>query len=142
MQEKLQKPVMNNINLSVYNGVLRILDFIFHILHIFIIVFFLVGWAFAVTRIAHFVLILLILFSWYGLGIIYGYGYCPITDMQWRIKKVLGQQPHTEYYIKYLIDKITGFDTDSDKINKLTIYSFFAILIVSTICIVNTYFEI
>jgi hypothetical protein len=132
---------MNNTNSSVYNGVLQILDFIFHILHIFIILFFLIGWVFPITRFAHFILAILMLISWYGLGIIYGYGYCLITDIQWKIKKVLGQQPHTEYYIKYLMDKITGLDTNPNKINKLTIYTYFAILIISTICISNTFLK-
>jgi len=95
-----------------------------------------------ITRFAHYILAILILVSWYGLGMIYGFGYCVITDTQWKIKKLLGQQPHTEYYIKYLMDKATGLDTNPNKINMVTTYTYFAILIISTICISNTFFKI
>lgn len=133
---------MKNTNLSISNGILRMLDFLFHVMHIFIILLFLFGWMLEMTRFAHYILAILILVSWYGLGMIYGFGYCVITDIQWKIKKVLGQQPHTEYYIKYLMDKATGLDTNSNKINMVTTYTYFAILIISTICISNTFFKI
>jgi len=121
---------MKYTNLSISNGILRMLDFLFHVMHIFIILLFLFGWMLEITRFAHYILAILILVSWYGLGMIYGFGYCVITDTQWKIKKLLGQQPHTEYYIKYLMDKATGLDTNPNKINMVTTYTYFAILII------------
>jgi hypothetical protein len=85
------------------------------------------------TRPLHYVLSLLILFSWYGLGIFYGFGYCLITDIQWKIKRRLGQMPSTEYYIKYMIDKITGFNSRANIVNGVTTYTYLGILIIATI---------
>jgi hypothetical protein len=85
------------------------------------------------TRQLHYFLALLILVSWYGLGIFYGFGYCLITDIQWRIKRLLGQMPSTEYYIKYMIDKITGLNTRANFVNGITTYTYFGILMIATI---------
>ncbi|OGW35042.1 MAG: hypothetical protein A2X58_06265 [Nitrospirae bacterium GWC2_56_14] len=113
-------------------ALLTILNFLFHVLHMTIILFFLFGWLVKETRQLHYLLTLLILFSWYGLGIFYGFGYCLITDIQWRIKRHLGQTPSTEYYIKYMLDKITGLDTRANFVNRLTTYTYFGIFIIAT----------
>src|SRR5512142_2195328 len=112
---------------------LLLLDALFHALHLGIIIFFLFGWMIRETRPAHYALTLLILLSWYGLGAFRGFVYCIITDIQWRIKKQLGNKPSTEYYIKYLIDNITGLDTRANIVNGVTTYAYFIILILSTI---------
>lgn len=77
-----------------------------HILHISTIIFNLIGWIFPKTRKAHFVFLLLTLFSWFGLGLFYGWGYCPLTDWQWQIQRNLGNFDLPHSYIKYLIDNV------------------------------------
>lgn len=115
----------------------NLLDILFHALHLGIIIFFLFGWMIREARPAHYALALLILLSWYGLGVFRGFGYCVITDIQWNIKKRLGNEPSTEYYMKYLIDNITGLNTRASIVNGVTTYTYFTILIISTILLLG-----
>lgn len=112
--------------------VLSLANIFFHIVHLAIIFFFLFGWLSGRTLAAHLILALLILFSWCGLGVFRGFGYCLVTDIQWRIKKLMGEAPSTEYYIKYMLDKVTGYDLNPVIVNYVTTYSFFIILALST----------
>ncbi|MBT3271653.1 MAG: DUF2784 family protein, partial [Spirochaetales bacterium] len=52
--------------------------------HSCVIIFNLTGWIWRKTRIPHLILIGLTAFSWFVLGIWYGFGYCPSTDWHWR----------------------------------------------------------
>ena len=113
--------------------VLGLLNILFHVIHLLIIFFYIFGWMMPETRTAHYILALLILFSWCGLGIFYGFGYCLVTDIQWKIKKKMGQDPGTKYYVKYAIDKVTGLNTNPKIINGATKSAYFGILIISTI---------
>jgi uncharacterized protein DUF2784 len=117
---------------------LNLLDVLFHALHLGIIIFFLFGWMIKETRPAHYALTVLILLSWYGLGIFRGFGYCVITDIQWKIKKRLGHEPSTEYYIKYLIDSVTRLNTRPTIVNGVTTYTYFTILVISTILLLGS----
>lgn len=130
---------MKTTDLSILSNALKLLNLCFHLIHLSIIFFFLFGWLFKTMRLAHFILSLLILISWCGLGIFFGFGYCLVTDIQWKIKKRLNQEPPTEFYVKYMIDKVTGLDTKPSIINGMTTYIFFGIFIISTIFLSNTY---
>jgi len=121
---------------------LSISNIFFHIIHLTIIFFFLFGWIFEKTLFAHFILSILILLSWFGLGIIYGFGYCLVTGIQWKIKRHMGQEPNTEYYIKYMLDKVTGLDMNPDRVNAVTEYAFYIIFILSTFLIANRQFNL
>jgi len=118
---------------SISENALRLLNIFFHLIHLSLIFFFLFGWLFEKMQLPHFILSLLILFSWFGLGAFFGFGYCLVTDIQWKIKRRLKQEPPTEFYMKYIIDKVTGLDTNPTFINGMTTYIFFGILIISTI---------
>lgn len=121
---------------------LSISNILFHIIHLTIIFFFLFGWILEKTLFAHFILSILILLSWFGLGIIYGFGYCLVTGIQWKIKRHMGQEPNTEYYIKYMLDKVTGLDMNPDRVNAVTEYAFYIIFILSTFLIANRQFNL
>jgi len=43
------------------------------------------------TRKANLILLLLTGLSWFGLGIFYGWGYCPLTDWHWKVLRELGE---------------------------------------------------
>jgi hypothetical protein len=120
---------------------LYMLNIFFHLVHLAIVFFFLFGWLSSKTLLAHFILSILILLSWSGLGIFYGFGYCLVTDIQWKIKKRMGQEPYTEYYIKYMLDKLTGLDLNSHTVNAITTAAFFIILLFSTVLILNRQFS-
>ena len=118
-----------------HSGLLFLGNAVFHIIHLAIITFFLFGWLSEKTLVAHFILSLLILFSWCFLGIFFGFGYCLVTDIQWKIKRQMGEEPYTEYYVKYMLDKVTGIDTNPTTVNAVTTYTFFAILALSTVLV-------
>lgn len=124
---------MKTTDLSISENALKLLNIIFHLIHLSIIFFFLFGWLFEKMRLPHFILSILILLSWFGLGAFFGFGYCLVTDIQWKIKRRLKQEPTTEFYVKYMIDKVTGLDTNPSVINGMTTYIYWGILIISTI---------
>jgi len=105
---------------------LELLNILFHIFHILLIVFNLFGWIFSKTRKAHLIFVLLTFVSWFGLGIFYGWGYCPSTDWHWQIQQSLGVSDLPNSYIKYLIDAIFGFSSDPFLIDVFTLVFFLA----------------
>jgi hypothetical protein len=82
----------------------------FFVFHSFIIIFNLTGWIFRKTRFANLILLSLTFFSWFFLGIWYGFGYCPSTEWHWKVRIHLGYHDMTSSYIKFLIDSLTGLD--------------------------------
>ena len=88
------------------------LDYFFVIFHGGLTLFNLVGWIWKKTRRIHLYTISLTILSWIGLGIFYGWGYCPSTDWHWDVKRQLGERNLPASYIKYYADKLTGMDWD------------------------------
>ena len=86
------------------------LDVFFFVFHTALTLFNLVGWMWKKTRRAHLVLISLTVLSWFGLGLIYGFGYCPCTDWHWQVKRKLGETDLPVSYVKYYLDRLTGLD--------------------------------
>jgi hypothetical protein len=84
-----------------------ILNSLFHVVHIAVILFVMFGWLFSELRLAHLVLVLLTLSSWFILGQWQGVGYCPISDLHWKVKGALGTGRPTGSYIQYLLQRIT-----------------------------------
>lgn len=103
---------------------LYFLDVLFTLLHLIIILFNLFGWIFPATRKANFICIAVTAFSWFGLGIWFGWGYCPLTEWQWHIKEELGQANLPASFITWFADKITGRRFSDSFINIITL-SFF-----------------
>ncbi len=119
------------------NRLLKLLDLLFHVVHLSIICFFLFALLFESMRLPHLILSLLILTSWCGLGLFFGFGYCLVTDLQWKIKKKLNQELPTEFYVKYIIDKTTGLNTNSSIINGITTVTFFSIFTISALLLLT-----
>ena len=86
----------------------RLYDILFVVFHTALIAFNTLGWAWPRTRRMHLVTISATLLSWFGLGVTYGWGYCPLTDWHWRIKLMLGETALPASWIKYYLDRITG----------------------------------
>ena len=99
---------------------LQALDIFLTIVHLIIIFFNLLGWIWKSTRRLHFYSILLTAISWFGLGIWFGMGYCPITDWQWQVKEQLGEENLPASFIKYFADRVTGQSIDPGLIDTLT----------------------
>jgi hypothetical protein len=89
-----------------------ILDYFFVLFHGGLVFFNLTGWAWKKTRRLHLVVIVGTIFSWFGLGIFFGWGFCPSTEWHWQVKYRLGESNLPNSYIKYYMDKITGVQWD------------------------------
>jgi hypothetical protein len=110
-------------------GLLLVLNATLHVVHCVLMAFSVFGWMFAATRWATLWVLLLIAFSWYGIGAYMGIGYCLVTDMQWRVKRALGETPPPNGYVKYLADRITGGDVSETFTHVLTVSVFFVSLV-------------
>lgn len=97
------------------------LDKFFFAFHSSLIIFILFGWAWKRTRVANLVVILLTAFSWFVLGIWYGYGYCPSTDWHWRVRAQLGIRDLPTSYTKFLVDSFTGWDVSQKTVDVVTL---------------------
>lgn len=86
------------------------LNLFFFVFHTFIILFILFGWIWRKMRKANLALILLTAFSWFILGIWFGYGYCPCTDWHWNVRMKLGIHDMASSYVEFLIETFTGWD--------------------------------
>ncbi len=83
---------------------LAALDVLCHIIHLFVILFNLLGWVHPRTRGAHRVLVAATAFFWLVIGPVYGgLGYCPLTGWHWDVKISRGEGPLPASYIDYLL---------------------------------------
>lgn len=108
-----------------------ILDYFLIFFHTFLILFNLFGWMWHRTRRLNLYSLLLVAFSWLILGIWYGIGYCPLTELHWNIKFELGQTDLPYSYIKYLIDFYFNIYSDPQVIDYMTAILFIAALLSS-----------
>ena len=88
----------------------------FFVFHTLWIAFNCVGWAWKRTRRWQLATVSLTALSWFGLGIWYGWGYCPSTDWHWQIRERLGYRDPPSY-IQLLISGLTGIDLGQDLAN-------------------------
>jgi Protein of Unknown function (DUF2784) len=88
----------------------QLLNIFFFVFHTVFTVFNMVGWVFKKTRKLHLITLSLTAFSWFFLGIWYGWGYCFCTDWHWNVREKLGYHDHSHSYIHFLIFKVTGLN--------------------------------
>jgi hypothetical protein len=111
----------------------HILDIFFVIFHTSLVLFNLFGWIWKRTRLLNLFLLALTGTSWLFLGLIVGtLGYCPLTDWHFRVLSRMGETNIPDSYIKYLADRLTGLDFNSILVDKVTLYSYLAALLLST----------
>ncbi|TET73682.1 MAG: DUF2784 family protein [Candidatus Aminicenantes bacterium] len=87
-----------------------LLDKFFFVFHSSLIIFNLFGWIWKKTRLANLVVLLSTAFSWFILGIWYGFGFCPSTEWHWQVRVKLGLYDMPSSYIEFLIESLTGLD--------------------------------
>ena len=107
------------------------LNYFFFIFHTLFTLFNLFGWIFKYTRKAHLITIFLTIFSWYILGIWYGWGYCFCTDWHWKVREKLGYIDESASYIHFLILKLSGINFNEDLVLNITIIIFFICVFLS-----------
>lgn len=109
------------------------LDVFFVVFHGAIVLFNVTGWIWRRTRRLHLIVIGLTFLSWFGLGIFYGWGYCPSTDWHWDVKRALGETDLPNSYVKYYVDAVTGMSWDPGLVNAVVMGVALAALIASVV---------
>ncbi|WP_138431522.1 DUF2784 domain-containing protein [Fodinibius saliphilus] len=108
-----------------------LLDIIFIIGHTIFILFNLLGWIWKWTRRWNLVTLLLTAFSWFGLGVWYGFGYCPCTHWHWQVRDKLGYTDMPNSYIQFLIQQLTGIEMKAGIVDFTTGTLFILVLMIS-----------
>jgi hypothetical protein len=98
----------------------KIADYFFFAFHIFLIFFNLFGWIPKRLRKWNLISLCLTAFSWFVLGIFYGFGYCFLTDWHWQVREKLGYATESNSYIHFLITKFTGFSLGEKLVDTFT----------------------
>lgn len=105
-------------------SILKIVDVFFFGFHTSLILFNVFGWLVPRCRLANFITLLLTAFSWFVLGIWFGWGYCICTDWHWEIREMLGYHDMSSSYIHFLILKITTIDVPTNLVDTFTVIVF------------------
>ena len=111
--------------------ILKILDIFFFGFHTAVILFNVFGWIIPKCRLANLIVLLLTAFSWFILGIWYGWGYCFCTDWHWQVREMLGYHDMSSSYIHFLILKITGAHLPASLVDTGTVVVFFSAFVIS-----------
>lgn len=101
----------------------RFLDYFFLVFHSGFALFNLIGWAFRKTRRLHLVAIGLTFLSWFGLGLFFGWGYCPFTHWHWEVKRKLGETGLPTSYIAHYLERLTGAAWDPAAVDAAVLLS-------------------
>jgi hypothetical protein len=108
------------------SGLDEVLNVGFFVFHTLWIVFNCVGWVWRRTRPWQLATVSLTALSWFGLGIWYGWGYCPSTDWHWQIRERLGYRDPPSY-VQLLIRELTDIDLNPDVANALALGTLIAV---------------
>ncbi|WP_409627960.1 DUF2784 domain-containing protein [Gilvirhabdus luticola] len=111
--------------------ILKFLNIFFFGFHTVVILFNIFGWIIPKWRLANLIVLSLTAFSWFILGIRYGWGYCFCTDWHWQVREMLGYHDMSTSYIHFLILKITGVHLSVSLVDTGTTIVFFSAFVVS-----------
>jgi hypothetical protein len=109
----------------------QFLNLFFFFFHTSFTLFNCFGWIWKKTRRWNLFTLLLTAFSWFFLGIWFGWGYCLCTDWHWEVREKLGYHDQSVSYIHFLILKITGINFDPGLVDKFTVSLFFLSVVLS-----------
>ncbi len=105
-------------------------DSVMTLLHLAVVLIVILGWIPPDFRSFHRWCVLVTALSWFGLGIPFGFGYCALTDIQWRIKRKLGIAPEYEAFVPFILRKI-GIDAKPQLIDKVTQAAFALVILIT-----------
>ncbi|MBL7700742.1 MAG: DUF2784 domain-containing protein [Ferruginibacter sp.] len=111
----------------------QFLNIFFFVFHTAFTLFNCVGWAFAKARKLHLFTMLLTVFSWFVLGIWYGWGYCACTEWHGQAREALGHQDRSNSYIHFLLLKLTGKNVDPQLVENATLIIFIACFVLNVV---------
>jgi Protein of Unknown function (DUF2784) len=107
------------------------LNIFFFIFHTAFTLFNIAGWIFPKTRKLHLITMLLTAFSWFVLGIWYGWGYCACTDWHWQAREAMGLYDRSDSYIHFLLLKLTGINFDPQLVEHVSLIIFLVCFILT-----------
>jgi hypothetical protein len=110
---------------------MQFLNIFFFIFHTAFTLFNIAGWMFRKTRKWNLITLFLTAFSWFVLGIWYGWGYCFCTDWHWDVREKLGYHDEQQSYIHFLIAKLTGLELKARLVETGTVIVFAFSLVMS-----------
>lgn len=119
--------------------VYEMLNYFFFFFHTILIIFNLFGWIFTKFRKWNLLTLLLTVFSWFVLGIWYGWGYCFCTDWHWTVRSYLGYNDSSNSYIHFLLLELTGINYSESLVNIITVFVFFLSLFLSFLINIRDY---
>ena len=125
------KAVFIFVNIQIPDMWYPFLNIFFFVFHTAFTVFNIIGWIFPKTRKLHLITMLLTAFSWFVLGIWYGWGYCLCTDWHWQVREALGYHDRSNSYIHFLVLKLTGKDLNPSFVDRATIVIFLLCFVLS-----------
>lgn len=102
----------------------QFLNSFFFVFHTLFTLFNLLGWLFPATRKWNLITLLLTAFSWFILGIWYGWGYCLCTDWHYEVREKLGYHDQQGSYIRFLLVKLIGIDFNEQLVETATLIGF------------------
>jgi hypothetical protein len=107
-----------------------VLNIGFFVFHSSWILFNCIGWLWRRSRRWHLATISLTAASWFGLGIRYGWGYCPCTDWHWEVRARLGYRDPPSY-MQLLVAELTGLDVPATWVDAVTVGVFGILAVLS-----------
>ena len=110
---------------------LQLLDIFLYTIHIIIILYCLFGWTIQRYRRVHLVTIGTIAGCWFGLGLWYGMGYCPLTDWHWQLKRLISEEPLPNSFIKHILDMILPAPISDSMADTLAFAGFITATVIS-----------
>lgn len=111
--------------------ILRAADLFFVVFHTGFVLFSITGFLFPRLRKANLVALLLTALSWFGLGLRYGLGFCPLTEWHWQVLQALGERSLPRSYIQYLLQRLLGLSLSAGTVDILVGATFGLSLILS-----------
>lgn len=111
---------------------LRFLDYSFAVLHSATVLAVVLLWIPRRTRRLHRWVVGLTLASWVGLGAVYGWGYCFLTDWHWSVKDRLGE-PHPNSFIQYALEAWFNLQLPPPLVDTATALVLVAVTLAATI---------
>ena len=107
------------------------LNIFFFVFHTSFTLFNITGWAIPRLRRWNLFTLLLTAFSWFFLGIWYGWGYCFCTDWHYHARERLGLPIEQGSYIRFLIYHLTGKNFSEQLVERATLLIFLISLLLS-----------
>ena len=104
----------------------QVLNISFFAFHSSWILFNCLGWIWRQTRAWQLATVSLTALSWFGLGIWYGWGYCPCTEWHWQVRARLGHHDPPSY-IQLMIHEVFGVGLSPNTADALALVTLTAV---------------